>query len=253
MKLLFDIYSDNGSITYDSGSLPTMLPENLLDSVPTYWGSNLSPGPHKISSSITIGDGYPAPIDTFAINIGSARAGSIARLRLFDSLDTELVVEERTLSGLPGWLVIELAEVIVATKWELEFTNPSATNFQVVASRVLAGLSWIPNIGITVDLSVAKQPYSKPVRFRNGGVYVPPSYEFRSITLSYEELDKVSTFALQDALGNYGSGTSILAFGLVGTTALTFTSIYGRIREWGKPKLSISGNYSIGVTIEETT
>lgn len=254
MKILFDIYSDMGSIISDSGSEVTMPPSNLLDGVPSYWSSLDSVGPHTISGTITIGEDYPAPIDTFAINIGSAPSGIIATLRVFDTLvaTTPIATHSIILSGTPGWKFFNITSTYVIQKWELAFTNTVFAPFRVVASRVLAGLSWLPNMGVSSDISIDKLPYSKPVRFRNGGVYVPPSISYTTHLLNYQELDHQTTFSLQDSLANYGSGATIFVFGLEGTTALTFTTLYGRIKEWGKPKLSVSGKYSLSITIEET-
>ena len=54
MKMLFDIYTDKGSILSDSGHETTMPPTNLLDQVPNHWASTSSVGPHYVAGTATL-------------------------------------------------------------------------------------------------------------------------------------------------------------------------------------------------------
>lgn len=254
MKMLFDIYTDKGSILSDSGHETTMPPTNLLDQVPNHWASTSSVGPHYVAGTATIGDGLQAPIDTFAFNVRSAQSGIIATLRLYDTIDasTPTRIYSKILDGTDGWKFFNITEISLVAKWELSFSNTVFGTFRVILSRVIGGLAWIPNIGASGDIGIDRAAYAKSIRKRNGGVFIPPSVNYNTQALTYKELDEQSTFSLLDALANYGSGGNVFVFGLDGTTALTITKLYGRIKEWSKPTLSISGNYSLSITIEES-
>jgi hypothetical protein len=138
----------------------------------------------------------------------------------------------------------------VGKYWKLKAITPFSSIIKI--SRVMVGQAWLPNIGVSGDVSLNKNPYIKGERQRNGGVYIPPSINYKTNTISYRELNKDSLFTLQDALSRYGTGTTIFIEGLIGTSAFTFTSIYGRLIKWTEPEKSISGNYAINLTIEES-
>lgn len=252
MKILFDIYTDRGAILSDSGHKPTMPPGNLLDQVPNHWSSTTGVGPHYVVGTATIGEGLQAPIDTFAFNVRSAQSGITATLRLYDTIDASTPTSTYSilLDGTVGWKFFNITEISLVAKWELRFSN--TVPFSVILSRVIGGLAWIPNIGASGDIGIDRTAYAKSIRKRNGGVFIPPSVNYNTQALTYKELDEQSTFSLLDALASYGSGGNVFVFGLEGTTALTITKLYGRIKEWSKPTLSISGNYSLSITIEES-
>lgn len=255
MKTFLDVYSDYGSIiSYSSQNLLGNMPaKNVLSQVPMSW-STVSASTHTIVGSLSFidDDSYICPIDSYYIDIEYAPIGSTFRLELLTTLIgppnyvfTNYNTKEKDILYLIGNTGLS-----VGGFWKLTVTPPYPSVIKL--NRVMVGQAWLPNLTVAGDITIAKNSIIKTDRQRNGGIFLPTSINYRTNTVQYKELDKDTSFALLDALSRYGSGTTIFIEGLINTSAFTFTSIYGRLIKWTDPIKSVSGNYSITLTIEET-
>lgn len=256
MKTLLDVYSDYGTIiSYSSQNIVgNMQAKNVLSQVPVVW-STINAPTHNIVGSLAFIDSntYVCPIDSYYINVEYAPIGTVFTLHIYTDLMSVPTQTYSIINTTTSEVLYLVGDVSITTGffWKLIITPPYSSSIKI--ARIMVGQAWIPNLTVSGDITIAKNPFIKSERQRNGGVYIPPSINFRTNTLQYKELDKEMLFSLMDALSRYGSGSAIFIEGLVSTSAFTFTSLYGRLIKWTEPVKSFSGKYSITLTIEETT
>lgn len=253
MKLLIDIYSDYGSVLYSSSEVADkgFNARNVIDQIPTYWATTNSTT-HTIRGSLAFIDSkdYICPIDSIVILPKVLPINSNVTIKLYTeypgtpiystSYTTLVANEQIKMFDLP----IQLAKY-----WEIQFTLPIST--YIILSRVMFGHAWYPTYGVSGSIGMDKSGYFKGDRYRNGGTFVAPSTNYTSQKLEFSELSETACYSLLDAVSRYGSGATIVVHELVGTASLTSASIYGRVKEWGNPKKSVSQSYSISLSIEE--
>lgn len=254
MKTFLDVYSDYGNIVAVSSEVAAgnMKAKNVLSQVPQLWKTT-SNNVHTITGKLEFIDSadFVCPVDSYYVYVDYAPIGSIFKLEILPDLMQPAsatyffnnTLQEQALYSIGSTLT-------VGAYWKLTVTCPYASILKI--SRVMVGQAWLPGISVSGDITVAKNTFIKGERQRNGGMYIPPSINYRTNTVLYSELDKDDLFSLQDALSRYGTGATIFVEGLTSTSAFTFTSIYGRLIKWTQPEKSISGNYSISITVEET-
>ena len=252
MKTLLDVYSDYGSIISFSSEAGNMLAKNVISQVPLIWKTNAATSHNIVGSLAFIDDStYVCPVDSFYIQVEYAPIGTLFTLEIYsDLLDPPSYSYSATNTTETEVLTLIADYLTIGYFWKLVITPPSSSYIKI--GRVMVGQAWQPNIGPSGDVTVSKNPFIKSERQRNGGVHIPPSINYKTNTVTYMELDKESLFALLDALSRYGSGATIYVEGLLSTSSFTFTSIYGRLIKWTEPQKSLSGNYSITLTVEET-
>lgn len=254
MKTFLDIYSDYGSIVSKSSELSTgnMHAKNVLSQVPRVWKTT-SDTVHTIIGTLAFSDSnsFIVPIDSYYIAMEYVPEGSTFTLEILTDLFSPPTHTYTFVNDYNSGPIFGLGGVFsVGFFWKLTIHTivPSYINI----SRIMIGQAWVPNLTVCGDITLNKQGFLKPERKRNGGVYLPPSTNYITSTLTYKELDKTSLFSLQDALCRYGTGTTVFVEGLVNTSAEKSTSMYGRLIKWTEPQKSVSGNYSISITIEES-
>lgn len=253
MKLLIDIYSDYGNVLSASSELVSngLGASNVLDQVPTCWGTTASTT-HTIRGSLAFIDSsdYTCPVDSFVVVPKKLPIGTTVTLNLYTSYPAPPVFSTSVVTTVEDEQVRVLGfDIQLATQWELVFSVPSTTN--IVISRVLVGQEWVPTYGVTGTVEISKSGYLKGDRYRNGGVFIAPSTNYTTQKLEFSELNRETCYSLLDALSRYGSGATVLVYDLAGDSSLTVSYIYGRVREWGIPKKSVSQAYSISLNIEE--
>lgn len=254
MKTFLDVYSDYGNIYSVSSEIASgnMKAKNVLSQVPQIW-KTLPAITHNIIGTLAFIDDntYVCPVDSFYIQVDYAPIGSQFILEIYsDLLSPASYTYTATNTKTKETLYLIGGYLTIGHYWKLRVIPPNSSHIKI--SRVMVGQAWLPTIGPSGDITVFKNTFLKPDRQRNGGVYLPPSVNYRTNTLLYQELDKDDLFYLQDALSRYGTGATIFVEGLTSTSAFTFTSIYGRLIKWTEPEKSISGKYSITLTVEET-
>ena len=253
MKLLIDIYSDYGSIIAASSELEVsgLSANNVLDQVPTAWGTSVSTT-HTIRGSLGFVDSmdYTCPVDSFVIVPIKLPVGTSVTLNLYSTYPSSPVFTYNLTTTVENEEIKVLGfDIQLATQWELVFTLPSPT--YIVISRVLIAQGWVPTYGVTGVVDISKVGYFKGERYRNGGTFIAPSANYTTQKLEFSELTRETAYSLLDALSRYGSGATIVVNDLAGDSSLTVSSIYGRVKEWGIPKKSISQAYSLSLNIEE--
>lgn len=243
MNILLDVYSDYGSIVSASSTSGNMVAKNVLSQVPLIW-KTVSGTSHTIAGSLAFVDDYTyvCPVDSYYIDIEYAPIGTQFTLGIHTDLGaapthTYTVVNTK----ISEVLYLVAGDYVTGFFWKLTITPPSASMVKI--SRVMVGQAWLPNLGPSGDITIAKNAFIKNERQRNGGTFISPSVNFRTVTLQYRELEKTVIFSLLDALSRYGSGTTIFVEG---------SNVYGRLIRWSEPTKSVSGNYTITLTIEET-
>lgn len=247
MNILLNNYTDLGEITYSSVLIPSSAAKAPLESAPTYWVTTTTAYSKVITGTCTIGEDMDAPIDSFMIKLLNPPVGTV-KLTLYGPSS---ILHTDTIDMADGWNIFTLPELpVVSVSWGLEFIS-LAGPFYIAMSRVLGGTQWRPNRGATSNMGIALLASANTERYRSGGSYKQPVKKYKELSLSYEELDHSSLFALQDLIANSGSNNTVFAYGLTGTTAEELTKVYGRIKELSKPVKGVSGNYSINVIIEE--
>jgi hypothetical protein len=255
MKTLLDVYSDYGSIiSYSSQNLVGNMPaKNILSQVPMIW-STVNASTHTIVGSLAFidDDTYVCPIDSYYFDVEYAPIGTTFTLEIYTNLIDPPNFTYTTTNAAEKEILYLVGSNDLTTGffWKLIVTPPYSSILKL--SRVMVGQAWLPNLNPVGDITVAKNTFLKSDRQRNGGAFLPPSVNYRTNTIQYKELDKDIIFSLLDALSRYGSGTTIFVEGLTSTSSFTFTSIYGRLIKWTDPIKSLSGKYSITLTIEET-
>lgn len=254
MKTLIDIYSDFGAILSASSDNDSrgMGAANIIDQLPTIWGTNQNLS-HIITGSLKFiddVDDFLCPVDSFIIIPYKLPSGSVVTARIYND---EGQVSSNTIVTTTDNEVIKFLDfdVVLGRTWELVITLPYITDIKIL--RVMVGQLWKPNREVSGDLNIELTPFVQAQRQRNGGVFTGVYTSVKTITVSYLELEPKILFQLQDILSRYSSGASIYMDGLVNTGIYNQTSIFGRIREWSKPIKSVSGNFSINLTIESYT
>lgn len=252
MRTLIDVYSDYGVVGTASSSIDTfgMGKANIIQQIPSNWGTSAGTT-HSIEGSLAFRESteFLCPIDSFIVLPTDVPTGSIYTLEIFNGVTLAYTYSETT--TYPNQKIEHIGfTLVVGNKWKLTIVTPISTSIRV--SRVLVGKLWEPNLTVVGDITIAKTGFYPGQRLRNGGTFIAPSKNLRTLSVNYQELTEEAMFSLQDALSSYGSGASIFVEGLVNTTAFTMTSIYGRLKEWGKPTRSVSGRYSISLVIEES-
>ncbi len=255
MKTLLDVHSDYGSIiSYSSQNASgNMYAKNVLSQVPLLWAT-VNASSHTIVGSLAFIDDttYVCPVDSYYFDIEYAPVGTIFSLDIYTNLSNPPTFNY-TITNTKIKEILYLVggdNLTTGFFWKLTITPPYSSIIKL--SRVMIGQAWLPNLTPSGDITIAKNTFLKGERQRNGGVFLPHSINYKTNTVQYKELHKDVLFSLLDALNRYGSGTTIFVQGLLSTSAFTFTSIYGRLIKWTDPIKSVSGNYSITLTIEET-
>lgn len=254
MKTLIDIYSDFGEILSASSDNESrgMGAANVIDQLPTIWGTdqNIS---HSITGSLKFiddVDDFLCPIDSFIIVPYKLPVNSTITIKIYND-DGEISSNTIVTSVENENIKFLDFDVVLGRTWELTIDLPYSTDIKIL--RVMVGQLWKPNREVSGDLNIELTPFVQAQRQRNGGVFTGVYTSIKTISVSYLELEPEILFQLQDMLSRYSSGASIYMDGLVNTGIYNQTSIFGRIREWGKPVKSISGNFSINLTIESYT
>lgn len=253
MKLLIDIVSDYGSITYASSELDAngMPAVSVVDQVPSLWGTT-SNTIHTIRGTLAFIDSneYLCPIDSFVIIPKKLPIGTLVTVRLYQDYPTTAVATY-VVTTTQANETIKIFDIPteLANYWEIEFKLP--TSDYILISRVMFGQSWEPTYGITGLIDISKEGFLKGDRYRNGGTFVAPSVNYTTQQLEFAEISQEVCYTLLDSLSRYGSGATVVVHDLVDNSTLTSSSIYGRVKEWGNPKKSVSQAYSISLTIEE--
>ena len=254
LKIFADISNQFGQIVEFSSELADQgfyaSNVNIPDRVS--WKTN-SDTSHYIIGTLVFGDddSFAAPVDSVVIldhNIPST-----ATITLDIYTDLESAPNSSYTISWSEFLTIDLAlTATLGHYWKLTITDTVA--FELSISTILVGSSWAPSRGVDADShEIGRNSLSKRLTLRNGSTFVQPTKSFRYHRITVKEMTDSDAFGFSDITFRYGKSTPIFVYLLNGTSLFTTSVYYGRLIEWSSlSPTSVSGNYKVSFTIEES-